>query len=57
MLMVQTKIASRIRFPKSKETHSVSKNAPPGEKKLETFIFLKFTWPMENSEFFFLSRT
>lgn len=21
--------------------------------KLETFIFLKFTWPMENSEFFF----
>lgn len=32
MLMVQTKTASRTRLPKSKETHSVSKNAPPGEK-------------------------
>lgn len=45
-------IASRSRTPKRKETHSVSKNAPPGEKKwnwkLSFFLNLPGLWKTVN---------
>lgn len=52
--MVQTRLHPAPRPRREKKLTLFLRMLLQGKKmKLETLIFLKFTWPMVNSEFFF----